>query len=115
MLRPLHFSLPNFFYESIQKDGFLAVSARGQCKFRSLGVLNSVLGKTSFPHLDNIAVDHLHVVPSLTWGKETMEQLYLLWCVSKKVFLHHKYKLIPDVPKRYGAIVLNKVNSPLIN
>ena len=71
----------------------MAVSARGQCKFRGLGVLNSVLGKTSFPNLDNIAVDRLHVVPSLTWGKETMEQLYLLWCLSKKVYLHHKYKL----------------------
>jgi hypothetical protein len=25
------------------------------------------------------------------------------------VQLHHKYKLIPDIPSRFGAIVLNKV------
>jgi hypothetical protein len=31
------------------------------------------------------------------------------------VQLHHKYKLIPDIPSRYGAIVLNKVSFLLKN
>ena len=43
--------------------------------------------------MDNIEVDGLHVKPTVDWTNETMEKLYLLWLVSKKIFLHHKYKL----------------------
>ena len=71
----------------------MALSARGKCHFHDVGILNSVLGNTTMPNLDNIVVGSLHVAPSLTWSKETMERFYLLWLVAKKVFLHHKYKL----------------------
>ena len=84
---------------SLQKEAFLALSARGKCHFHDVGILNSVLGNTTMPNLDNIVVGSLHVAPSLTWSKETMERFYLLWLVAKKVFLHHKYKYWARVVK----------------
>ena len=71
----------------------MAVTARGKCHFRDVGILHCVLGKTTLPNLDNIEVDGLHVKPTVDWTNETMEKLYLLWLVSKKIFLHHKYEL----------------------
>ena len=64
----------------------MAVTARGKCHFRDVGILHCVLGNTTLPN-------GLHVKPTIDWTNETMEKLYLLWLVSKKIFLHHKYEL----------------------